>query len=135
MQAFNQQSKSAFTLIELLIVVAILGIISTIGVIMMGDIIGNTKEKTAQNSLKSISMLQADYYAENSQYLTTNVGDAQQINQNLFNGSKTLDEKSDYAYSIKANGVGFRAYAKPKKSNSGLKDYCLDHNDVLSTSC
>ncbi len=121
--------KAGFTLIELLIVVAILGIIAGIGIPAYNGYIQSSKESVAENSLKSISLLQADYYSENNNYLTNGVNSAQYINTKLFDGKKTLDEKGDYNYFIRPYSGGYRAYAYPKNNGSGLKRFCLDHND------
>jgi len=85
--------KAGFTLIELLIVVAILGIIASLGIPTYNGYIQSSKESVAKNSLKSISLLQADYYSENNKYLTNGVNSSQYINSKLFNGRKTLDEQ------------------------------------------
>jgi len=129
--------KAGFTLIELLIVVAILGVIAGIGIPAYNGYIQSAKESVAQNSLRSVCLIEADYLAENNKYLLTSTGNqTKTINNQLFSGKKTLDENSDYYYFIRPYGsIGYRAYAYPKNSNSGLKRYCVDHNDNLSTSC
>ncbi len=132
MQKIKLLLKPAFTLIELLIVVAILSILAAISSTLFTGIT-ETKEAVAKQNLKSIFLIEADYHSEYNLYLTTGVGNTKDINKNLFEGVNTLDEKSDYKYSIIKNGIGYKAYAKPKKSD--LKEYCVDHNNVLSTSC
>ena len=127
--------KAGFTLIELLIVVAILGIIASLGIPTYNGYIQSSKESVAKNSLKSISLLQADYYSENNKYLTNGVNSSQYINSKLFNGRKTLDEQGAYNYFIRSYSGGYRAYAHPKNRSSSLEKYCIDHNDNLKTSC
>jgi len=129
--------KAGFTLIELLIVVAILGVIAGIGIPAYQGYISDAKESVAQNSLKSICLIEADYHAENNKYLKTSTGNqTRYINNALFNGKKTLDESSDYYYFIRPySSTGYRAYAYPKNSTSGLERYCVDHNDNLKSSC
>ena len=135
----NLINKRSFTLIELLVVIAILGIIAAIGTPLVTGFINSAKESTAKNSLHSISMIEADYHADNSDYYGTPVGDQTAlINQKLFNGKKTLDEQGDYKYYIQRyNSSSYRAYAVPKNSSSSLDKICVDHNNEirLGTRC
>jgi prepilin-type N-terminal cleavage/methylation domain-containing protein len=125
--------KKSFTLIELLIVIAILGIIATIGASVVTGFINSAKESTAKNSLHSICLIEADYHTENGDYYGTSTGDQTAlINQKLFNGKKTLDEQGDYKYYIQRyNSSSYRAYAVPKDSSSSLEKICVDHNDEI----
>jgi prepilin-type N-terminal cleavage/methylation domain-containing protein len=125
--------QKGFTLIELLVVVAIVGILATVGTVMFTGFINDAKESTAKNSLRSISLLEADYRTENNVYFGTFSGDQTNfINQNLFGGKKTLDEQGDYKYYINQYSSGYKAYAVPKNLNSGLSKICIDHNDKIS---
>ena len=128
---------TAFTLIELLIVVAILGVIAAVGTPIYNGFIKSTKETTAKNSLRSIGLVEADYFSENNQYLTTGVDTTVNINTNLFKGKKTLNEDSNsgYTYSIVGTIGGYKATATPSEGSS-LTQYCVDHTDgPPTTSC
>jgi len=130
--------KVAFTLIELLIVVAILGIITAVGMPLYNGFISSSKEITAKNSLRSICLIQADYFSENSNYLLTGVGTTTDINTNLF-GKKTLNENESeggYKYSITTLPAGgYTAKATPNDLSSDLTTYCVDHTDGPPISC
>jgi len=130
--------KPSFTLIELLIVVAILGLIAAIGTPIYNGFINSSKEITAKNSLRSICLVQADYFSENSNYLLTGVDTTKNINTNLFNNKKTLNEdgsEGGYKYSITASPGGYQAKATPRESSSELTTYCVDHTDGPPISC
>ena len=96
----------AFTLMELMIVVVLIGILSTIGMIMFGDTQENAKKKVAEVSTSSIHLAQQEYISNNSNYYYTSGGcsssTTQQIITNLFDGNKDLSEK-DFYYCISGN--------------------------------
>jgi len=134
MHSTNHKAKiKSFTLIELLVVLAILSIIAAIGVPILSGFINDAKETTAKNSLHSIAMIEADWRSENGDYYGTNTGNQTAvINQNLFNGKKTLDEQGDYMYYVlRTSSSSFKAFAVPKNSSSSLSKICIDHNDEI----
>ena len=96
----------AFTLMELMIVVVLIGILSTIGMIMFGDTQENAKKKVAEVSTSSIHLAQQEYISNNGSYYYTSGGcsssTTQQIITDLFDGNKDLSEK-DFYYCISGN--------------------------------
>ena len=96
----------AFTLMELMIVVVLIGILSTIGMVMFGDTEDGAKKKVAEVSTSSIHLAQQEYISNNSSYYYTSGGcsssTTQQIITNLFDGNKDLSEK-DFYYCISGN--------------------------------
>ena len=63
-----------FTLIELLVVVAVLGIISAIGVVAYGGYQDTARKKSAENTMLQISLSQTEYFSDNSEFYVTNTG-------------------------------------------------------------
>ena len=96
----------AFTLMELMIVVVLIGILSTIGMIMFGDTQDSAKQKVAEVSTSSIHLAQQEYISNNGRYYYTSGGcsssTTQQIITDLFDGNKDLSEK-DFYYCISGN--------------------------------
>jgi len=96
----------AFTLMELMIVVVLIGILSTIGMVMFGDTEDSAKKKVAEVSTSSIHLAQQEYISNNGNYYYTSGGcsssTTQQIITDLFDGNKDLSEK-DFYYCISGN--------------------------------
>ena len=80
------KNNKGFTLLELMVVIAIIGILSAVGIPAYTGYVADARDKEAQNSLQSIAMMQKSFYTENFYYYSTSA-DADQssiINTNLF---------------------------------------------------
>ena len=60
--------SSGFSLIELLVVVAIVGILAAIGVTSYSGYVSGTKIKSIENAMMQMSLGQTEYYSENGSY-------------------------------------------------------------------
>ena len=62
--------SSGFTLVELLVVVALLGILAAVGLVSYSGYVEGAKRKTAQNVLMQASLGQMEYFADHNRYYT-----------------------------------------------------------------
>ena len=128
----------AFTLMELMIVVVLIGILSTIGMIMFGDTQENAKKKVAEVSTSSIHLAQQEYISNNGSYYYTSGGcsssTTQQIITDLFDDNKNLAEK-DFYYCItgKPSSNTFKITAKNITTNCQvMRD---EKNNITDSGC
>ena len=83
-------SSSGFTLIELMVVIAIMGILAAVGIPAYSGYVADARDKAAQSTLQSIALMQKNYYQDNFCYVVSGAGTdmGPQINQYLFGSSE-----------------------------------------------
>ncbi len=100
-----------FTLVELLVVVALIGILSAIAIPAYNGYINSVKTNSAQNSLRLIYLAEVEQFSDNGEYytVTSSCGSsshlASSINTSLFDGSKTLPQESNPDFTFALNRV------------------------------
>jgi len=108
-----------FTLIELLVVVAILGIISAIGVVAYSGYKASADQKKAELTLNSIYLAEEEYKSNNGSYFKSS--SAKEISDELFDGKYENDfKKQSYQFSITVSGDTFQIKAKHKTGSCTL---------------
>lgn len=121
-----------FTLIELLIVVAILGIISAIGMPVYVDYVDTSRATVVQNNLRAIYLQQLEYFTNNNAYYSTGAtcsDSTTAIHTNLFSGSTVLDNTYYDFCILQTTTTDFTARAEEK---SGSNVYTINQNNVTS---
>ena len=111
--------SQGFTLIELLVVVALIGILSAIGVVSYGSYKSSAEKKQAEISLNSIYLAEQEYRSNNGNYYySSSIGN---IVNELFDGVDDLSGQN-FTFSISGNlnSGTLSIQAKSKTSNCTL---------------
>ena len=89
-----------FTLIELLVVVALIGVLSAIGVTYYSGFKESSERKQAETTMQSIYLAQQEYKSNNGSVLISS--NTNTIVQNLFDGVDDLTDQT-YTFTIAGN--------------------------------
>ena len=122
--------SQGFTLIELLVVVALIGILSAIGIVSYGKYKTSAEKKQAEISLSSIYLAEQEYKSNNGSYYYNS--SLNNIINELFDGVDDLSDQN-YNYTISGNPSSdtLSIQAKHKTSNCTLT---LNEKNKLTTS-
>ena len=104
--------SQGFTLIELLVVVAIIGILSAVGVVSYGGYKASAEKKQAEITLNSIYLAEQEYKSNNGEYYYNN--STSNLVTNLFDG---VDDLSEQAYEFKTTNASTLTITATNKNN------------------
>ena len=101
-----------FTLIELLVVVAIIGILSAVGVVSYSGYKASAEKKQAEITLNSIYLAEQEYKSNNGEYYYN--ASTSNLVTNLFDG---VDDLSEQAYEFKTTNASTLTITATNKNN------------------
>ena len=104
--------SQGFTLIELLVVVAIIGILSAVGVVSYSGYKSSAEKKQAEITLNSIYLAEQEYKSNNGEYYYTT--STANLVTNLFDG---VDDLSEQAYEFKTTNASTLTITATNKNN------------------
>ena len=128
MRHFSQ----GFTLIELLVVVAIIGILSAVGVTSYSGYKASAEKKQAEISLNLIYLAEQEYKSNNGEYYYN--ASTSNIVTNLFDG---IDDLSEQSYTFKTTNANTLTIIATKKTNTSCTISITQKNKKpnISNSC
>ena len=132
--------SSGFSLIELLVVVAILGVLSAIGISSYSGYVKSSKRKAVENIMQQMSLGQTEYYSGNGSYYsatgsncspTSNTSTA--IETNLLGGADAISADLSYEMCIYSHTSNYMIKAREK--NGTCQITMTAHGTFTRTGC
>lgn len=124
--SMNRKSNRGFTLIELMIVVVIVAILTTLAIPGYSSYVRKAQRKEAMAALQGLSQTMERYYAQNNSYKNAAVGPADTGSPRIFPQTAPLDGTAKYNLQITAaTDTTYTLQAQPIAGGGQDKDGLL----------
>ena len=132
--------SSGFSLIELLVVVAILGVLSAIGISSYSGYVKSSKRKAVENIMQQMSLGQTEYYSANGSYYsatgsncTASSTTSTALETNLLGGADAISTDLNYEMCIYSHSSNYMVKAK---ATTGTCEITMTaHGTFTRTNC
>lgn len=121
----SQDRRQGFTLVEILLVVAILGILGTVAVVGLGNRTKNANIIAARTSIKAIQTAIDIYEVDNGIYPATLQALLTKTSENNWNGPYIKDGRmpkdpwgNDFGYAVKSDSYEIKSAGPDKQMGS-----------------
>ena len=132
--------SSGFSLIELLVVVAILGVLSAIGISSYVGYVESAERKAAENIMQQFSLGQTEYYSGNGSYYsatgsncTASSTTSTALETNLLGGADSISSDLNYEMCIYLHSSNYMVKAKAKTGTCEIT--MTAHGKFTRTNC
>ena len=127
-----RRHSQGFTLIELLVVVAIIGILSAVGVVSYSGYKSSTEQKQAEITLNTIYLAEQEHKSNNGEYYFN--ASTSNLVKNLFDG---VDDLSEQPYTFITTDVSTLTITATKKTNTSCTISITEKNKKpnISSAC
>lgn len=124
-KCLHRRQSAGFTLIELMIVVAIIAILAAIALPIYSGYITRSKLTDAQNGLSATRVLMEQYYQDNRQYASTG---------NSANCGANMPSSQYFSYTCALTSAGYTITASGSSSSTINFQFTIDQANNRGTS-